>query len=339
MNDYLASRDAEWMGRGYRFLGLTVGVNLSQMDAGEAGRLRRRHHLRHQQRIRLRLPARQHGLFTGERVQRGLAYAIVDEVDSILIDEARTPLIISGQADDHTELYVRMNLARRRCWATAGRKGPRRLLGRRKAHQVLLSRKATSTPKPSWRRAGHAGPGSGLYDRQHPADAPPLRGAARPPCSRTSITWCRTARSSSSTSSPALMAGRRWSTACTRRSRRRKGVAIQNENQTLASITFQNYFRMYGKLSGMTGTADTEAYEFQQIYGWKRWSSRPTSRCRKDMNDQIYRTAEEKTRRSLPISATVTSAGSRCWSAPPRSRIRELLSGPARQGKSCRTRC
>ena len=111
VNDYLAQRDAEWMGRIYRFLGLTVGVNLSQMDARrQAGRLRRRHHLRHQQRIRLRLPARQHGVSTpSERVQRGLNYAIVDEVDSILIDEARTPLIISGQAEDHTELYYRIN--------------------------------------------------------------------------------------------------------------------------------------------------------------------------------------------------------------------------------------
>ena len=114
VNDYLAQRDAEWMGRVYRFLGLTVGVNMSQHAArGEAGRLRRRHHLRHQQRVRLRLPARQHGYRVERRVQRGLNFAIVDEVDSILIDEARTPLIISGQAEESTELYVRMNVVPR----------------------------------------------------------------------------------------------------------------------------------------------------------------------------------------------------------------------------------
>ena len=108
VNDYLAQRDADWMGKLYGFLGLTVGVDVSaDGPRGQARRLRRRHHLRHQQRIRLRLPARQHGLRSEQRCQRGLNFAIVDEVDSILIDEARTPLIISGQAEDHTELYMR----------------------------------------------------------------------------------------------------------------------------------------------------------------------------------------------------------------------------------------
>jgi preprotein translocase subunit SecA len=109
VNEYLAQRDADWMARLYNFLGLTVGVNLPQRPRGEAGRPTRRHHLRHQQRIRLRLPARQHGLRDRATRAARLNFAVVDEVDSILIDEARTPLIISGQAEDHTELYVRIN--------------------------------------------------------------------------------------------------------------------------------------------------------------------------------------------------------------------------------------
>ncbi len=134
VNDYLAQRDADWMGRIYRFLGLTVGVNLSQMSHDrQAGGVRGGHHLRHQQRIRLRLPARQHGVScVGERVQRGLVYAIVDEVDSILIDEARTPLIISGQADDNVDLYYRLNELAPKLTRQTEETGHGRLLGRRK---------------------------------------------------------------------------------------------------------------------------------------------------------------------------------------------------------------
>ncbi len=301
VNDYLAQRDADWMGRIYRFLGLTVGVNLSQMahDA-EAGGLRGRHHLRHQQRVRLRLPARQHGLSApGERVQRPLTYAIVDEVDSILIDEARTPLIISGQADDNIELYYRLNEIVPKLTRQAEEKGAGRLLGRREGAPGRCSpRRGTSS-------RGHA--------RRRRACSPRARASTTPPTSSSMHHLYAALRAHAlfhrdqhyvvqngeviivDEFTGRLMPGRRWSDGLHQAVEAKEGVPIQRENQTLASITFQNYFRMYQKLAGMTGTADTEAYEFQQIYGLETVVI-PTNQpmVRSDENDQVYRTFQEK---------------------------------------------
>ena len=277
VNDYLAQRDAEWMGTLYRFLGLTRRRQPAADGARrQAGRLRRRHHLRHQQRVRLRLPARQHGVATSsDRVQRGLHYAIVDEVDSILIDEARTPLIISGQAEDRTELYQRMNEVRAAAHAAEGGEEATSRGGDfsvdEKAHQVLLTEEGHEHAEQLLREAGPAARGrEPVRPGQHRADASPVRGAARArTCTTaTSTTSCRTARSIIVDEfTGRLMPGRRWSDGLHQAVEAKEGVPIQSENQTLASITFQNYFRMYDKLAGMTGTADTEAYEFQEIYG------------------------------------------------------------------------
>jgi preprotein translocase subunit SecA len=238
-----------------------------------------RHHLRHEQRVRLRLPARQHGLRdTSDRVQRGLNYAIVDEVDSILIDEARTPLIISGQAEDHTEMYVRINAVVPQLKAQIGEEDPAhrrgrhragRLHGRREGHQVTLTEEGHENAEERILAQGLLVEGASLYDPANIALMHHVYAALRANHLYTAIS----------------------TTSCQRRGRDRRRVhrppddgpalvrrpapgrrgqgrrEIQSENQTLASITFQNYFRMYTKLSGMTGTADTEAYEFQEIYG------------------------------------------------------------------------
>jgi len=303
VNDYLASRDSDWMGRIYRFLGLSVGCNLSQMphDAKKAAYAADItygtnnefgfDYLRDNMVYEL-----------GERVQRGLNYAIVDEVDSILIDEARTPLIISGQAEDHTELYLRMNavpaLLTRQEGEGENITTPGDYTVDLKAHSVLLTEQGHEHAEEILARLGMLPEGSSLYDPGNILLIHHLYAALRAHAlyhkdqhyvvqnGEVVIVDEFTGR---------LMAGRRWSEGLHQAVEAKEGVKIQAENQTLASITFQNYFRMYSKLAGMTGTADTEAYEFHQIYGLETVVV-PTTRpmIRKDQNDKVYRTMKEK---------------------------------------------
>ncbi len=299
VNDYLASRDAEWMGRLHRFLGLSVGCNLSQMD-----------HAAKQDAYAADITYGTNNEFgfdylrdnmvysTGERVQRSLNFAIVDEVDSILIDEARTPLIISGQAEDHTDLYVRMNQVAPMLTRCAEENGPGDYWVDEKGHQVLLTEEGYEHAEAVLAQLGILEEGRSLYEASNILLIHHLYAALRAhnlfhkdqqyvvQNGEIIIVDEFTGR---------LMAGRRWSDGLHQAVEAKEGVAIQNENQTLASITFQNYFRMYGKLAGMTGTADTEAYEFQQIYGLETVVI-PTNKpvLRKDHNDQIFRTADEK---------------------------------------------
>jgi preprotein translocase subunit SecA len=305
VNDYLAQRDAEWMGRLYRFLGLSVGVNLSQMPHGQKKEAYASDitygtnnefgfdYLRDNMVYDLK-----------DRVQRGLAFAIVDEVDSILIDEARTPLIISGQAEDHRALYQRMNQVPPLLTPMASEPKanepdpPGDYWVDLKAHQVHLSEAGHEKAEGILTRLDILPEGASLYDAANILSMHHLTVALRAHTlffrdqqyvvqnDEVIIVDEFTGR---------LMPGRRWSDGLHQAVEAKEGVAIQSENQTLASITFQNYFRMYGKLSGMTGTADTEAYEFQEIYSLETVLV-PTHRpmIRQDRQDQVFRTAREK---------------------------------------------
>ncbi|MBN8487275.1 MAG: preprotein translocase subunit SecA [Burkholderiales bacterium] len=308
VNDYLASRDAEWMGRLYNFLGLTVGVNVPGMDRAQK-----------QAAYAADITYGTNNEFgfdylrdnmvqdTADRVQRGLNFAIVDEVDSILIDEARTPLIISGQAEDHTELYVRINGVVPQLKKQIGEADPRTGEGviepgdftvDEKTHQVFLTEAGHENAERILAQAGLLAEGASLYDPANITLMHHVYAALRAQHlyhrdqhyvvqnGEVVIVDEFTGR---------LMTGRRWSDGLHQAVEAKEGVEIQSENQTLASITFQNYFRMYAKLGGMTGTADTEAYEFQEIYGLETVvipPNRPT--IRKDENDLVYKTAREK---------------------------------------------
>jgi preprotein translocase subunit SecA len=308
VNDYLARRDAEWMGRLYKFLGLTVGVNVPGMQREEK-----------QAAFAADVTYGTNNEFgfdylrdnmvyeVADRVARGLNYAIVDEVDSILIDEARTPLIISGQAEDHTELYVRINAVVPRLKKQIGEADIRTGEGvidagdftlDEKTHQVFLTEAGHEKAEQILGEAGLLAPGASLYDPSNIALMHHVYAALRAnhlynrdqhyvvQGGEVVIVDEFTGR---------LMTGRRWSDGLHQAVEAKEGVQIQSENQTLASVTFQNYFRMYGKLAGMTGTADTEAYEFQEIYGLETVvipPNRPT--IRKDELDLIYKTAKEK---------------------------------------------
>lgn len=299
VNDYLAQRDAEWMGRIYGFLGLSVGVILSQMD----------HNLKQQaygaditygtnnefgfDYLRDNMAAH-----PGDRFQRALNFAIVDEVDSILIDEARTPLIISGTAEDTFDLYARINEIAPKLTRQEKEDAPGDYSVDEKAHQVLLSEQGHEHAEALLEAAGLLPAGTNLYDASNIALVHHLYAALRAHAlyhkdqhyvvqdGEVIIVDEFTGR---------MMTGRRWSDGLHQAVEAKEGVAIQSENQTLASITFQNYFRMYEKLAGMTGTADTEAFEFQQIYGLET-SVIPTHKTmiRVDRMDQIFRTAKEK---------------------------------------------
>ncbi|MDK9725586.1 MAG: preprotein translocase subunit SecA [Sterolibacteriaceae bacterium MAG5] len=304
VNDYLATRDAEWMGRLHRFLGLTVGCNLAQMDHA-AKQAAYGSDITYGTNNEFGFDYLRDNMVYGrdDRVQRGLNYAIVDEVDSILIDEARTPLIISGQAEDHTELYVKMNavaplLTKGEAGKGEGDPDTGDYTVDLKSHQVLLTEEGHEKAEEILARLGMLAPGASLYEPGNILLMHHLYAALRAhnlyhrdqqyvvQNGEVVIVDEFTGR---------LMAGRRWSDGLHQAVEAKEGVAIQSENQTLASITFQNYFRMYGKLAGMTGTADTEAYEFHQIYGLETVVI-PTNRpmIRNDANDQIYRTAQEK---------------------------------------------
>ncbi len=308
VNDYLARRDAEWMGRLYTFLGLTVGVNLPQMQR-EAKQAAYAADVTYGTNNEFGFDYLRDNMVqdVADRVARGLSYAIVDEVDSILIDEARTPLIISGQAEDHTEMYVRINAVVPRLKKQIGeldlRTGegviePGDFTVDEKSHQVFLTEDGHEHAELILGQAGLLAEGASLYDPANITLMHHVYAALRAKHlynrdqhyvvqeGEVIIVDEFTGR---------LMTGRRWSDGLHQAVEAKERVQIQNENQTLASITFQNYFRMYGKLSGMTGTADTEAYEFQEIYGLETVvipPNKPT--VRKDELDLVYKTTREK---------------------------------------------
>ena len=299
VNDYLARRDAEWMGRVHRFLGLSVGCNLSQMSHDEK-QAAYAADITYGTNNEFGFDyLRDNMEFTpAERVQRKLNYAIIDEVDSILIDEARTPLIISGQAEDNVDLYVKVNKLVPSLIKVEVENGPGDFTVDEKAHQVLLTEAGHEHAEELLAGAGLLAEGSSLYDASNIMLMHHVNAALRANAlyhrdqhyvvqnDEVVIVDEFTGR---------LMSGRRWSDGLHQAVEAKEGVAIQKENQTLASITFQNYFRIYSKLSGMTGTADTEAYEFQQIYGLETVII-PTHRnmVREDRMDQVYRTIQEK---------------------------------------------
>ena len=307
VNDYLAQRDAEWMSKLYNFLGMKVGVNLSQMD-----------HKTKQEAYAADITYGTNNEFgfdylrdnmvqdLEQRVQRGLAYAIVDEVDSILIDEARTPLIISGQADDHTDLYIKMNqlpahlerqIGEEKADGTGVEK-PGDYWVDEKSQQVYLTEQGHDKAEQILVQIGALNDGDSLYSPQNITLMHHVYAALRAHTlynrdqhyvvqnKEVIIVDEFTGR---------LMQGRRWSDGLHQAVEAKEGVPIQNENQTLATITFQNYFRMYGKLAGMTGTADTEAYEFKEIYNLETVVIPPNRVSqRKDKQDQIYKSSRER---------------------------------------------
>ena len=305
VNDYLARRDAEWMGRLYGFLGMSVGVVVPQQENEEKVAAYAADitygtnneygfdYLRDNMEYRAE-----------DRRQRELAYAIVDEVDSILIDEARTPLIISGQAEDNTDLYIRMNVVPPMMTRMSGEPKPHEpepegdFWVDEKGQQVHLSEAGMIKAEQILVDIKVLPEGDSLYEPRHISLIHHLMVALRAhnlffrdqqyvvQNDEVVIVDEFTGR---------LMAGRRWSDGLHQAVEAKEGVRIQNENQTLASITFQNYFRMYDKLAGMTGTADTEAFEFQEIYGLETVivpTNRPMARI--DQNDQVFKTDHEK---------------------------------------------
>jgi len=307
VNDYLAKRDAEWMAKLYNFLGLSVGINLSQMDH-QAKQAAYASDITYGTNNEFGFDYLRDNMVQdlGQRVQRSLAYAIVDEVDSILIDEARTPLIISGQAEDHTEVYLTMNalpeyLTRQIGEEKADGTGvitPGDYLVDEKSHQVFLTESGHEKAEAALVKLGLIKEGDSLYAPQNITLMHHVYAALKAHTlfnkdqhyvvqnGEVIIVDEFTGR---------LMQGRRWSDGLHQAVEAKEGVAIQHENQTLATITFQNYFRMYGKLGGMTGTADTEAYEFQEIYGLETVIIPPNRlNARIDKQDQIYKTSMER---------------------------------------------
>ena len=299
VNDYLAKRDAEWMGRLYNFLGLSIGINLSQMPS-EAKRAAYASDITYGTNNEFGFDYLRDNMVYSkeERVQRGLNYALIDEVDSILIDEARTPLIISGQADDSVALYTQINEVAAKLVPQKEEEGEGDFWVDEKGQTVIMSEQGHEHAEEILANAGLLPEGSSLYEAANITLVHHLYASlrARNLYHRDQNYVVRdgeiiivdefTGR---------MMAGRRWSDGLHQAVEAKEGVAIQKENQTLASITFQNYFRMYQKLSGMTGTADTEAYEFNQIYNLETVVI-PTHRPmqRKDQMDKVYRTAREK---------------------------------------------
>ena len=308
VNDYLASRDAKWMGRLYNFLGLSVGINLPNMPREEK-----------QQAYNSDITYGTNNEYgfdylrdnmvyeSQDRVQRKLNFAIVDEVDSILIDEARTPLIISGQAEDHTEMYLAINKVVPLLIKQEGEADPRTGEGvtkpgdftvDEKTHQVFLTEDGHEKAEQVLGEFGLLPEGASLYDPANITLMHHLNAALRArhlyhrdqhyvvQQGEVVIVDEFTGR---------LMTGRRWSDGLHQAMEAKEGVEIQAENQTLASITFQNYFRLYNKLAGMTGTADTEAYEFQEIYGLETMIIPPNRISkRQDQLDRVYKTTREK---------------------------------------------
>jgi len=308
VNDYLANRDAQWMGQLYKFLGLSVGINLSQLSREEK-QAAYRSDITYGTNNEYGFDYLRDNMVyeANDRVQRGLNYAIVDEVDSILIDEARTPLIISGQAEDHTATYLAMNkvvpfLTRQEgeldLRTGEGVTKPGDFTLDEKSHQVYLTELGHEKAEKLLSEMGLLPAGASLYDPLHIGLVHHLYAALR-----AQHLYHRDQHYVNQNGeivivdefTGRLMSGRRWSDGLHQAVEAKEGVPIQAENQTMASITFQNYFRLYGKLSGMTGTADTEAYEFQEIYGLETViipPNRPSKRD--DQLDRVYKTTEEK---------------------------------------------
>jgi preprotein translocase subunit SecA len=308
VNDYLANRDAQWMGKLYNFLGLTVGINLPNM-AREDKQAAYRSDITYGTNNEYGFDYLRDNMVyeVADRVQRGLNYAIVDEVDSILIDEARTPLIISGQAEDHTSLYVAINRVVPQLQRQEGEADPRTGEGitkpgdftlDEKSRQVFLTEQGHENAERILFDMGLIPAGATLYDPANITLMHHLYAALRANHlfhrdqhyvvqeGEIVIVDEFTGR---------LMSGRRWSEGLHQAVEAKEGVAIQPENQTMASITFQNYFRLYDKLAGMTGTADTEAYEFQEIYGLETVVMPPNRPSRRrDELDRVYKTTREK---------------------------------------------
>ncbi len=308
VNDYLAGRDARWMARLYNFLGLTVGINLPNLSREEKQAAygsditygtNNEYGFDY---LRDNMVYEPH-----DRVQRVLNFAIVDEVDSILIDEARTPLIISGQAEDHTATYLAMKQVVPMLTRQEGEADPRTGEGivtpgdftvDEKSHQVFLTEDGHEKAEHVLAQLGLIPEGASLYDPANITLMHHLNAALRAQHlyhrdqhyvvqdGEIVIVDEFTGR---------LMSGRRWSDGLHQSVEAKEGVQIQAENQTMASITFQNYFRLYSKLGGMTGTADTEAYEFQEIYGLETVVIPPHRKSqREDQLDRVYKTAKEK---------------------------------------------
>ncbi len=299
VNDYLARRDAEWMGKIYNFLGMSVGVVVSHQPPEEKRQAYAADitygtnnefgfdYLRDNMAFR-----------ADERFQRALTLAIVDEVDSILIDEARTPLIISGPAEESTDLYRKINAIIPKLQKQETEDGPGDYTIDEKTKQAFLTESGHEHVEKLMTQTGLLEAGSNLYDVTNIMLLHHLNAGLRAHSlyhrevdyivkdNEVVIIDEFTGR---------MMQGRRWSEGLHQAIEAKEGVPIQNENQTLASITFQNYFRLYRKLAGMTGTADTEAYEFQQIYGLEVVVI-PTHKTmiRDDLGDLVYRTAAEK---------------------------------------------
>ncbi len=308
VNDYLANRDARWMGKLYNFLGLSVGINLPNMSREEK-QTAYASDITYGTNNEYGFDYLRDNMVyeVGDRVQRGLNFAIVDEVDSILIDEARTPLIISGQAEDHTAMYLAMNQVVPLMKLQVGEADPRTGEGiitpgdftvDEKTHQVFLTEQGHENAERILFGMGLIPEGATLYDPANIALVHHLYAALRAnhiyhrdqhyvvQDGEVIIVDEFTGR---------LMSGRRWSDGLHQAVEAKEGAAIQAENQTMASITFQNYFRLYKKLAGMTGTADTEAYEFQEIYGLETTVIPPNRRSqREDQLDRVYKTTREK---------------------------------------------
>ncbi len=299
VNDYLAKRDAEWMGKLYTFLGLSVGVVVPGMG-----------HVEKQEAYRADVTygtnnefgfdyLRDNMAFSAEeKMQRELNFAIVDEVDSILIDEARTPLIISGPTNDNSELYTKINKIVPNLKLQKSEEEPGDFTLDEKVNQAYLTELGHENVEALLVKNGILKEGDSLYD---PANIVLMHHIAS--ALRAHFLFQKNVHYVVDNGEIVIvdeftgrkMPGRRWSEGLHQAVEAKEGVLIQNENQTLASITFQNYFRLYNKLSGMTGTADTEAYEFQQIYGLEVVVI-PThlTMRRDDQVDQVYLTQKEK---------------------------------------------
>jgi len=308
VNDYLASRDAQWMSKLYNFLGLTVGINLPQMGRAEK-QAAYRADITYGTNNEYGFDYLRDNMVydAGDRVQRGLNYSIVDEVDSILIDEARTPLIISGQAEDQTTMYQAINRLVPHLTRQEGEADPRTGEGvvkagdftvDEKAHTVHLTEAGHEKAEQLLTEAGLLPEGASLYE---PANISLMHHLVT--ALRAHHLYHRDQHYVNQGGdivivdefTGRLMTGRRWSDGLHQAVEAKEGATIQPENQTMASITFQNYFRLYGKLAGMTGTADTEAYEFQEIYSLETVVVPPNRISKRvDQLDRVYKTTREK---------------------------------------------